>query len=397
MIRDEAQQLQPQLVEWRRYLHRFPEVGLDTPKTQQFIKDRLEEMGIEVRFPVGKNGLVGLLRGSKPGKTFAIRADVDGLRMKEETGLPFSSENEGAFHGCGHDGHMAMALGAAKILSAHRDEIHGAVKFLFQPGEEGPGGAKPMIEDGAMENPKVDAVIGAHLGGIWPSLKPGQIGISFKPMFACLDRISIKVKGKGGHGAAPHETIDAISLAAHAYVTLQTIVSREVKPVEPAVITIGKFHGGTAYNIIPEVVELEGTVRAFDQKLRENLAKRIGEIFNGVVSAMRGTCEYEYHFGYPPLVNDPQFTQEFRELASEIVGAENVVEVPEPTMGGEDMAYFLQQAPGTFFFLCSHNKEKGITYPHHHPKFDIDEDVLWIGTAVFAHVAMNWLARHAAE
>ncbi len=394
MVLDEARALQGQLIEWRRYLHRFPEVELNTPETAKFVKQQLEAMGLEVRYPVGVNGVVGLLRGHKPGKTFAIRADIDGLRIREETGLQFASEKEGMFHGCGHDGHTAMALGAAKLLSNHCEDICGSVKFLFQPGEEGPGGAKPMIEDGAMDNPKVDAVIGTHLGGVWPNLKPGQIGISFKPMFACLDRIKIRVKGKGGHGAAPHETVDPISMAAHAYVTLQTIVSREVKPVQPAVITVGKFHGGTAYNIIPEEVDLEGTVRAFDQGLRESLARRIGEIFEGVTTGMRGTCEYEYTFGYPPTVNDPEFTREFQELAAEVVGADNVIELDEPTMGGEDMAYFLQQAPGTFFFLCSHNKEKGIVYPHHHPRFDIDEDVLWIGTALFSHTAVSWLKKH---
>lgn len=393
---DEARAMQARLVEWRRHMHRFPEVELDTPETAAYVKSRLEEMGLEVRYPVGTSGVVALLRGSRPGKTFAIRADMDALRTKEETGLPFASEKDGMFHGCGHDGHTAMALGAARLLSNHREEIRGSVKFLFQPGEEGPGGAKPMIEDGAMEDPKVDAVIATHLGGIWPGLKPGQIGVSFKPMFACLDRIRLRVKGQGGHGAAPHETVDAISLAAHAYVTLQTIVSREVKPVQSAVVTIGKFHGGTAYNIIPGEVELEGTVRAFDQGLRENLSRRIGEVFRGVAAAMRGTCEYEYTFGYPPVVNDPEFTREFRELAAEVVGSQNVIDLDEPTMGGEDMAYFLQQAPGTFFFLCSHNKEKGIVHPHHHPKFDIDEDVLWIGTALLSHTAISWLTKHSA-
>lgn len=395
-LKEEAKALQGQLVEWRRYLHRHPEVSQEVPETAAYVAGQLKDMGLEVRTGVGGHGVVAVLKGDRPGKTIGIRADMDALNIKEETGLPFSSKKEGMMHACGHDGHMAMALGTAQLLSQHKNELAGAVKFIFQPAEEGPGGAEPMIKDGALENPKVDAIIGLHLGVIWEELSPGQVGVCYGSMMASLDRIDVKIKGKGGHGAMPHVTVDAISIASQVVTTLQTIVSREVKPVQPAVVTIGKFHGGTAYNVITDLVELEGTVRCLTPELRQNLAKRIEEIIKGVTTAMRGDYEYKYTFGYPPLFNNPDFTKEFSMVAAEVVGAENVRELTEPTMGGEDMAYLLQEVPGTFFFLSSNNPEKGIVHPHHNPKFDIDEDVLWIGTALFSAMAVKWLGKRAA-
>ncbi len=390
-IKEEARKLQEELVAWRRHLHQYPEVGLDVPKTAAFVAELLREFGLEVRTGVGGHGVVALLRGKKPGKTIAIRADMDALPINEETGLPFSSKIEGRMHACGHDAHMAMALGAAKLLSRHREELAGNVKFLFQPAEEGPGGAKPMIDDGALENPKVDAIVGLHTGCIWKSDKPGEVYVSHGPMMACLDRIDVTIKGKGGHGAMPHQAVDAIVIASCAISTLQSIISRELSPVEPAVVTIGKIEGGTAYNIISSDVRFCGTVRALKQELREFLDKRIHGILNGIVQGMRGELEYAYTYGYPPLVNDAEFTERFARVAKRVVGEENVKEIPEPTMGGEDMAYFLNEVKGTYFFLSSCNPNKGQIYPHHNSRFDIDEDILQLGVSLFCAAAIDYL------
>ncbi len=394
-IQNQAKKIQERLVEWRRHFHQHPEIGLEVPETAGFIQQELTKLGLEVRAGVGGHGVVATITGDKPGKCIAIRSDMDALPIREDTGLSFASQTEGRMHACGHDAHMAMALGAASLLSRNKGEIAGSVKFLFQPAEEGPGGAKPMIEDGALENPKVDAVIGLHTGSIWKDAEPGDVYVSRGPMMACLDRVDIKIKGKGGHGAMPHETVDAISIASQVLSNLQTIVSRETSPSDPAVITIGKMSGGVAFNVIAEEVVLEGTVRAMNQELREFLDERIEAIVKGITTASRGSYEYKYTYGYPPLVNDASFTEEFEKVAKEIVGPEKVKPIPVPTMGGEDMAYFLQAAPGTFFFLAGSNREKGQVYPHHHSKFDIDEDMLYLGPALFSAMAVRWLIDHA--
>lgn len=390
-VKQQSQELQDQLVAWRRHLHQYPEPGLETPNTAAYVAEELRKMGLEVKTGVGGHGVTAVLRGQKPGKTLGIRADIDGLNVKEETGLPFASKIDGRMHACGHDSHMAMALGAARVLANHRDRIQGGVKFIFQPGEEGPGGAEPMIRDGALADPQVDAIIGLHGGKIWTPGEPGEVCVRTRgAMMACLDRIDVKITGKGGHGAMPHETVDAISIAAHAISALQTVISREIKPLDPAVITIGKIAGGSAYNVIAGEVVFEGTVRALSQEVRQFMARRIGEILRGVAGALRGQCECRYQFGYPPLYNDPQFTELFAKIAARIVGDQHVHEIDEPTMGGEDMAYFLNEVPGTFFYLPTSNARKGQTFPHHHPKFDIDEDVLWLGTALLAATAAEW-------
>ena len=390
-VKKESRAIQKQLVAWRRRLHQCPEIGLQTPLTAAYVAEELRKMGLDVKTGVGGHGVTALLGGKKFGKTLGIRADMDGLNVTEETGLPFASKIQGKMHACGHDSHVAMALGAAYVLAQHRDRIQGNVKFIFQPGEEGPGGAEPMIRDGALRTPKVDAIIGLHGGKIWPG-EPGEVWVrTHGPMMACMDRIDVKIKGQGGHGALPHETVDAISIAAHAICTLQTVVSREIKPLDPAVISIGQIAGGSASNVIAGEVAFEGTVRALKQEVRQFMAKRIGEILNGVAKSMRGQCQCKYHFGYPPLYNDAEFTQFFATAAATIVGEKRVRELDEPSMGGEDMAYFLNETPGTYFFLPTSNAKKGQVFPHHHPKFDIDEDNLWLGSALFAATAMKWL------
>lgn len=405
MVLEAARKLQGQIVAWRREVHQNPELGLETPMTEALVAKALSDMGIEVRTGVGGHGVVGLLRGTgrveqaedggqesaPPVKTFAIRADMDALPVTEETGLPFASKIPGRMHACGHDAHVAMLLGAAKVLSDMKDKVRGNVKFIFQPGEEGPGGAHPMILDGALEDPKVDAIIGAHVGPLW-DVGPGQIGFRTGPVMAATDRFAVRIQGKGGHGAAPHYSVDPVVIAAQIAVSLQTIVSREVSPISPAVVTVGIIKAGTAPNIIPDYCEMNGTVRYLDKSLASFILRRIKEICEGIASAMRGTATVEYTHGYPPLVNDPGMTDFVRKVAASIVGPENCVEV-QPTMGGEDMAYFLNEVPGAYFALGTRNPDKRADFPNHHPKFDIDEDVLYLGSAVFAQAAIDFLAR----
>ncbi|QUL98993.1 MAG: amidohydrolase [Candidatus Fermentithermobacillus carboniphilus] len=411
-ILERARSLQGQIISWRREIHQYPELGLETPKTAGLVARVLSALDIEVREKVGGWGVVGLLRGSRNGgaaqedrdrsrggplgsekpaeRTIALRADMDALPVQEETGLPYASKIPGRMHACGHDGHVAMLLGAATLLSEMRDKFRGNVKFIFQPGEEGAGGARLMIEDGALENPKVDMILGAHLGVLWP-IKSGQVGTRTGPTMAASDRFTITVHGKGGHGATPHLTVDPIVVASEIVLALQTIVSREVSPVAPAVLTVGVIEAGTANNVIPEDCVMKGTVRYLDKRLAEFIPRRIEEISMGIARAMRAEVEVDYRYGYPPVVNDPAVTEFLRKSAASIVGPENVVVLDEPTMGGEDMAYYLERVPGTFFAIGSGTPENGTAYPHHHPKFNIDEGVLHLGAAVFAEACLEFL------
>ncbi len=398
----EARDLHETITSWRRELHRIPETGVETPLTEAFVCNRLDEMGISYRKEVGGHGVVALIDGNKPGPVFAIRADMDGLPITEETGLPFASTN-GCMHACGHDAHAAMGLGAAALLTKHRDEIAGQVKIIFQPGEEGCpegyGGAKRMLDDGAMQNPRSHAMVGLHTGCIWKDgFQPGEVGIHYGGIMACMDRFELTVRGKGSHGAYPHGSVDPISIAVQIIGELQTIVSRELDPLNPAVLTIGEIHAGTAFNIIPGECRITGTVRALDQETRQFMASRIEEMAHGVAASMRGNIEFRYGWEGPaPVVNDPEITQELRNVAEDMLGPERVKEIPKPSMGGEDIAFFMEQVPGTFFFLPGCDTSEGEPYPHHNSRFDIDESVLWIGPALFAGMAMDWLEKHSRD
>ena len=390
---DDAKKIQNDIVDWRRHLHQIPEIGLNLPKTSAYVQDRLKEMGIEYKTGFATSGVVGIIKGEHPGKVIGLRGDMDALPIKEEADVPFISTN-GNMHACGHDTHTAMLLGAAKILQENRDKIHGTVKLIFQPDEEGSFGAKTMIKDGVMENPKIDAVLGLHIGSIFKETEPGQIAIGYGKSMASFDKFNLKIKGHGCHGAMPNVGIDPVVMAAQVITALQTIVSREMKPTHPAVVTIGKVQGGTAYNVVPNEVEIEGTFRALDNDEREMIARRIEEIAEGVTKAMRGSYEYNITWGAPPVVNDAEFTKVFYETAKNVIGEENIIEITEPSMGGEDMAYYLLQVPGTFFFLGAANAKKGKVYPHHNSKFIIDEDVFWEGTALLAQGALDWLEQN---
>lgn len=389
-VLEEVRKIESHIIKWRRDLHQIPELGLEVPKTVEYIKKQLDNMGIEYHTLVNGNAIVGLIKGGEEGKTMAIRADIDGLPIEEETGLEFASTN-GCMHACGHDGHAAMLLGAAKIINENKDILKGNVKLFFQPGEEYPGGALPMIEEGAMENPKVDAVIGLHEGRINTAVEKGKIGVSFGPMMASMDRIFIKVKGKGSHGAYPEESVDPISTAAEIISALQRVVSREIEAVDPAVLSVTRIEGGYNQNIIPDNVELEGTVRTFNNDTRKFIARRIEAISKGITSAMRADCEVQYDFKYPPLINNKEFTSFFIESAKKLMNEDDIIELEKPIMGGEDMAFFLENAPGTFFFLSNPQEVDGVEYPHHNSKFDIDESLLYKGSALFVQTAIDYL------
>ncbi len=390
---NEVKKIGHEIINWRRRLHQIPEVGLNLPKTTEFITKELDKMGIEYSTLVNGNAIVGLIRGREEGKTIALRADMDALPIKEETGLEYQSNN-GCMHACGHDGHAAVLLGAAKVLNENRDKFKGNVKLLFQPGEEYPGGAKPMIDEGAMENPKVDAVMGLHLGSLGKDIPMGKIGVCYGPMMAAVDVVHIRIKGKGAHGAYPHRSIDPIVIASEIVLALQTIISREKNPVEPAVISITRIEGGFNQNIIPDSVELEGSVRTINEDTRRRIARRMEEIIKGITMAHGANYEFEYEYCYPALVNSEEFTKGFVESAKKIVNEEDIVEMKVPVMGAEDMSYFLQKALGTFFYINNPQKIQGQYYPHHSPKFDIDEKELWKGAALMIQAAIDWLEKN---
>ncbi len=375
-IKQEILSLKDELIGLRRDFHMYPETRFDLPRTSKKVADYLRNLGLEVKEGVGKSGVVGLLRGNENGKTVMLRADMDALPIDEANDVPYKSRVKGKMHACGHDGHTAMLLVAAKVLSEHKDQIKGNVKFVFQPSEEyPPGGAKPMIEDGVMENPHVDGAFGIHL---WTPLKTGTIGTRPGALMAAADKFDLKFTGKGGHGAYPHLSVDPIVAASQFVTSVQSIVSREVSPLDSAVITVGKFSSGDVFNVIPENAVLFGTVRTLKEETRSKVRKRIEEIARGIGAAFRVKCEFNYENGYPVLINDESMVELVRKAGKETVGAGNVLEV-EPSMGGEDMAYYLQKAKGAFYFVGASNEKKGITAPHHSPYFDIDEDALPIG------------------
>lgn len=387
-LMEETYGIQEDIIKWRRKLHKIPELDLCLPKTSKYVIEELNKIHIKTKLLKSCSGIIGLIEGKLPGKNIAIRADMDGLPIKEETGLAFSSINNN-MHACGHDAHTAMLLGAAKVLVKNVDKIYGNVKLIFQPGEEGTGGAKLMIEEGAFENPHIDTIIGQHIGNLFPYLKNGQIGVCSGTMMASQDHFTVKIKGKGAHGAYPANGIDPIVITSYVITALQTLISRELNSTNSAVITIGRINGGKVYNVIPNEVEFEGSLRCLDKDIRKNFEKRIKDIISNTARAMRGESEIKYVHGIPLLSNNKKITKSLIESAEKIIGAENIIELKEPTMGSEDMAYFLEKVPGSFYFLSS--APLGRIYPHHNPKFDIDESVLWKGAAILVQTVIDWL------
>src|SRR5262249_50972430 len=386
-IRDAIVTPNDQLIADRRHFHRHPELGFQEHQTAAYVADRLRALGIEPQTGVAGTGVVGLIAGAQPGRCVLLRADMDALPLTEETGAEFSSEHPGVHHACGHDGHTAMLLAAAAILMQQRDDLHGTVKLVFQPAEERPGGAKPMIEAGVMEDPHVDACFGLHLANTHPV---GTLVVQGGPLQASADTFEIIVNGVGGHGAAPQQTVDAVAVGAAIVAELQRIVSREVDPRDPAVITVGAFHAGTAPNIIPPRAELRGTIRSLDGNVQDFLHQRIHEIATGVASAARATADVRISRLYPVTVNDDEMAAFARAVVEQIVPPEQVIQA-RPIMGAEDMSFFLNTAPGCFIFVGSANAERNLHHPHHSPLFNFDEAGLPIGVQVLCQLALTYL------
>jgi amidohydrolase len=379
--------LYPELVNFRRDLHMYPELSFEEVETPRKVAEFLQGLGLEVRTGVGGKGVVGLLKGGKPGKTVALRADFDALPIEDEKEVEYKSRIPGVMHACGHDVHTASLLGVAKVLSEVKEQIEGNIVFIHQFAEElAPGGAIAMIADGCLDG--VDVIYGAH---VW-SLEPiGTVGVGEGYMMAAADAFDIEVTGKGGHGASPHLTIDSLVVASQLVLNLQQIVSRRVDPLKPAVVTVGSFGSGKAFNVIPNTALLKGTVRTFDEDVRHLIEEAIGQIANSTCAGAGATARYEYKRGYPAVWNHPEETRRIQQLAKHIVGDEQVLHLA-PMMGGEDFSYYLQKVPGTFFFVGGRNSEIGAEYQHHHPKFDVDERSMLITGKVFISAVLHYLS-----
>jgi amidohydrolase len=373
-----------EVVATRRDLHRHPELGFEEHRTSALVADRLRALGFDVHTGIGKTGVVGVVKGARSGKTIMLRADMDALPIDEENEVSYRSQAPAHMHACGHDGHVAMLLGAARVVMSRRDEIAGTVCFLFQPAEEGKGGAKAMVEDGVLERFGIERAYGLHLASADPA---GQVGFREGAFYASSDSIEITIEGKGGHGASPHLSIDPIYVAAQFVVAVQQVVSRQVDPIEPAVVTIGAIHGGTTHNVIPSRVQLLGTVRAFDAGVRSKMAERIERVLRGVCESSGATYRFEYLWRYPVTSNDVEQTRHVRALAERVAGAECVADVPK-LMGAEDFSFFAERVPACFFTIGSNGGPES-SWPHHHARFDIDESALETGVRMMIALALD--------
>ena len=384
-IKPAVQSIKQSIIDNRRDFHMHPELGFNEIRTSKIIAKKLSSYGLDVQTGVGKTGVVGTLTGSGSSKTIALRADMDALPIQETGDLPFKSVNDGVMHACGHDGHISMLLGAAKILASMKDKINGTVKFIFQPAEEGGGGAQYMIEDGVLAG--VDEIYGAHL---WNYQKYGTIGVRPGPIMAAADLFEIIIEGKGGHGATPHGTVDAIIVASQIIQSLQTIVSRNTNPLESAVVTIGKINGGYNFNVIADKVNLQGTTRAYTEQNRQLIKTRMNELLDGIGSAFNATITLDYKDGYPPVINNDECAKKLLDAAAKVVG--DGASTPYLSMGGEDFSYFINEKPGCFFFIgsCPKNSEP-LSTPHHCSHFDIDEEALLVGANTFVQLIEDLL------
>ena len=378
--RPEVEAIKDEIIATRRDIHKHPELGFQETRTAALVSDRLQSLGMDVKTGVGKTGVIGDLKGNGSGPTIALRADMDGLPIQETGDKEYISVNDNVMHACGHDGHVAMLLGAAKVLAGKKDELSGNVRFIFQPAEEGEGGARYMIEDGCLEG--VDEIYGIHL---WTYQKTGEIGIKAGPILAYADRFTITIRGTGGHGAAPHGSVDAVIVAAHLVTALQTIVSRNTDPLESSVVSIGKINGGYNFNVIADEIVLQGTARAYEEDIRAMIKQRMAEIIDGIGQTFGATIEFDYEDGYPATVNDENAYEKMLASAKKIVG--EGADYPYLSMGGEDFSYYAQKIPGCFFFVgAAPTNQPFRSVPHHSSHFDFDEDALLVGSSVFVQI-----------
>ncbi len=384
-IKEGSRKVFPEMRAWRRHLHMYPELAFQEFESARFIAERLAEMGINYREGIAKTGIVGIIEGKDPAtRVVALRADMDALPIEEKNEVPYRSQNKGVMHACGHDAHTASLLGAAKILKECAEEWTGTVKLIFQPSEEKlPGGASVMIREGVLKNPEVARIWGQH---VHPPLVAGKVGMRAGPYMASADEIYLTIKGKGGHAALPQNVIDPVLISAHILLALQQIVSRKSNPLTPSVLSFGKLMAEGATNVIPDQVFLEGTFRTFDEEWRFEAHQWIEKIARDTARTMGGDCEVDIRVGYPYVHNDEALTKKSRKLAEELLGAENVVDLPQ-RMTGEDFAFYGREIPACFYRLGTGNPEKNILSPIHSPTFDIDEEALITGAALEA-----WLA-----
>jgi len=373
------------LVACRRHFHAHPELSLVEHETAAYVERELRGFGFdEIRTGIGKTGVLATLRGGRPGPVTLLRADMDGLPVQELNEVPYASRVAGVMHACGHDGHMAILLCAARELRRRAGEVPGTLVFCFQPGEEGHAGNKLMIADGALEHPRVERTFALHL---YSGLECGKVGIRDGPFFASSDRFEIELIGMGGHGAMPDKAIDPVVAAAQLIGLLQTVVSREVSPAEPVVVTVGSVHAGTTFNVIPERARLQGTVRAFDDAVRKALPERMERVVAGLCSAMRLEYSFEYHWGYPPTINDPAADEVVREVARRVAGEGNVVDPHPIVMWSEDMSFMQERVPGAYFLIGA--RGENATEPHHSARFDVDERALQTGYEMMVGLGLH--------
>jgi amidohydrolase len=384
----ETESLRDDLLALRRDFHQHPELGFQETRTAGIVAERLRSLGLSVTTGVAKTGVIGLL-GDASGRAILLRADMDALPLTEENEVEYASQHPGVMHACGHDGHTAILLTVAKLLSRVPPPEGVCYKLVFQPAEEGGGGASVMINEGALRDPEVVVALAAHL---WNDLPVGKVGVRAGPVLASADHFVVTLTGKGGHGAMPHQTRDPIVVAAELILAWQTIVSRNVNPVDSAALTIGAVDAGTVANIIPDRARLRGTLRALSPATRQMVIRRVETILKGVTAAHELTYDFSFTTGYPPTVNAAEPTEVVRRAAAEVVGADNVVE-QDLVMGAEDMSLFLQQVAGCFFVIGSRNEEKGLTAPHHNARFDFDEDALLVGAETMVRVARKLAAQ----
>jgi amidohydrolase len=375
-----------EVIGWRRYFHQYPELSFQEEKTAQFVYETLQTFGdLEITRPT-KTSVMARLIGQQPGKVIALRADMDALPIEEENDFDFVSQNAGVMHACGHDGHTAMLLGAAKLLTQLKEHIKGEIRFLFQHAEElFPGGAQEMVEAGVLDG--VDHVIGIHLCS---PIEVGKMAICHGPATSGTDTFDLRIQGKGGHSSEPHATVDPIAVGSQVINNLQHIVSRNLDPLEKLVVSVTKFHSGTAHNVIPDISTLSGSVRSLNPELRQQIPNLIERIVKGVTEAHDASFEFDYHFGYSSVVNDDYVRGVIEETIIDVWGEDTLLQLPA-LMSGEDFSAFSDTVPSCFIFVGAGNQNKGIIYPHHHPRFSIDEDALEMGVELFAQTSLRLL------
>ena len=388
-ILDKAKSIEERIRGWRRHIHARPELGMETEGTASFVEKTLKEIGVEKIRRCGKTGVVALIEGAESGQAVGLRADMDALPVNERNDLPFKSEREGAAHVCGHDVHTACLLGAAELLQNMRKDFRGTVKLIFQPGEEGAGGAAAMIADGALQGPEMKSIFALH---VWPDIPAGTVGIRRGAVMASAQSIEIRIKGEQGHAAHPHRCVDSILIAGHTICALQSVIAREIAPLDTGVLSIGKIAGGTVGNILPEEVFMEGTVRTFSKEVNRQVLDAAKRIVEGTAAMLRGSATFSALPGLPPVVNDDALFDMMEAAFENVFGKENVWTLPQPSMGGEDFSLFLEHVPGVHFRLGAGLKGRN-NYPLHSPDFMVDEACLPLGSAGLATLALEALKK----